>query len=101
MDPKVKKILDDSNKIIEIIRGSTRVKLHDWTGEELAIYIEMPKLGDEKVQQAAADYLAAAIQRNLYSITLDAIMKVQDTTMERITIRSPYEILAEAEKEAG
>lgn len=52
--------LKTPEQVTDILSG-VKVNYHDWTGEELAIYVQIPR-SNEKLRQVAIDYLVDAIK---------------------------------------
>lgn len=77
-------VLESTKQTANII-AEAKLNYHDWTGEELALYIQIPD-GNEKLRQVAVDYLVAAIQKNMSSIAASATMAIQNDAIRKEAI---------------
>lgn len=62
-----------TKQIVNILASNPRILLHDFTGEELVIYIKIPP-GKADMREMAAEWLASSIKNNLDIIIQNAIL---------------------------
>ncbi len=79
----VQELLSETNEIVEVLTKA-KIMFHDWAGDELAVYISLPKGKEEKIRKKAADWLALATHKNLQSLVCDAILEAHSDTMGKI-----------------
>ncbi|HBR29112.1 MAG TPA: hypothetical protein DD789_06695 [Firmicutes bacterium] len=73
-----------ADQIVNILASNPHISLHDFTGEELVVYIKIPP-GKSDMREMAAEWIASSIQDNLGRIIQHAIaIVVVKAAMDKI-----------------
>ncbi|HBR33669.1 MAG TPA: hypothetical protein DD734_03480 [Firmicutes bacterium] len=69
------------NQIVNILASKPRISLHDYTGDELVVYIKIPP-GKADMREMAAEWIASSIKNNMELIIQHAIADVNKLQKE-------------------
>lgn len=72
-----------ADQIVNILASNPRISLHDFTGEELVVYIKIPK-GKADMREMAAEWIASSIKNDLDIIIQHAIADVVKSAMDKL-----------------
>lgn len=72
-----------TKQIVNILASNPRILLHDFTGEELVVYIKIPK-GKANMREMAAEWIASSIKNDLDIIIQHAIADVVKSAMDKL-----------------